>query len=68
MPRYFATAPTDREIEVLRAYLETGSTKGAAHRLGVHPQTVKNQLSNVRRRLGVANTAQAVAVLGLRLK
>lgn len=59
--------PTDREMEALRAYLATGSVKATAHLLGRHPQTIKDLLARVRRRLGVSTNAQAVAALELRL-
>lgn len=65
--RMTADAPTRAEIDALRAYLDSGSVRGAARLLGLNEQTVKNQLGTLRRRLGVDTTAQAVAVLGLRI-
>jgi DNA-binding NarL/FixJ family response regulator len=56
----FGTAPTPAELEALRAYLAAGSVKGAAHRLGLREQTVKNHLANARCRLGAKTTAEAV--------
>lgn len=55
--------PTRSETDALRAYLDAGSVKAAAHRLGLNEQTVKNQLASLRRRLGVETNAQAVAAL-----
>lgn len=66
--RVSTEAPTRAEADALRAYLDAGSVKGAAHRLGLSEQTVKNQLATLRRRLGVDTTAQAVAALRLRLQ
>lgn len=48
----------ERELASWRAYLETGSVKAAAHRLGVHEQTVKKHLAALRVRYGVRTNAQ----------
>ena len=39
-----AYIPTDREMEMLRAYLDAGTCKGAAGLLGVSEQAVKQTL------------------------
>lgn len=52
--------PTPGELRVLRAYLWAGTINGAADALGVHPGTVKSQLSSIRSRLGCKTTAQVV--------
>ena len=59
---------TDREVEVLRAYLDTGSVTDAARRMGLAPSTVKQHLLMVRIKLGVTTTAQAVERLHERLR
>jgi DNA-binding CsgD family transcriptional regulator len=51
---------TARELEVLRAYVRAGSTKVAAHELGVTTHTVKATLARARERAGVAATVQLV--------
>jgi DNA-binding NarL/FixJ family response regulator len=56
---------TPRQLEILRAYAETGSQKIAAKRCGVAPGTVRATLANIRSRLGVSTTIQAYrAVFG----
>ena len=55
--------PRPSELRALRAYLEAGSTRLAAERLGIAESTLKNELSTMRSRIGVHNTAQAVLVL-----
>ena len=55
--------PTDRQIEVLEAYLATGSYRGAAAELGVGYGTVRGHLVSLRLKLGCDNTAQAVYLL-----
>jgi DNA-binding NarL/FixJ family response regulator len=62
-----AARATDRELLVVVAVLEAGSEKAAAHRLGVSPSTVKHHLANARSKVGAANTAQLVWILGQRL-
>lgn len=60
-----AFAPTERQIECLRAYVLTGSLKGAARSLGISSATVRNHLAVLRLRLGVHTSAQAVYSLML---
>lgn len=57
---------TRRQVEVLEAYLVTGSYSAAAARLGIAYPTVRNHMTDLRCRLGVDTTAQAVYVLALR--
>ena len=54
---------SEAERRILIAYLETGNTRDAAAKLDRSVQTVKNTLANVRSRLGVRSTAQAVFLL-----
>jgi DNA-binding CsgD family transcriptional regulator len=53
----------ERELASWRAYLETGSMKAAAHRLGVHEQTVKQHLARLRRQYRVTTNAQLAVAL-----
>lgn len=52
---------------MVAAVLEAGSEKAAAHRLGLAHSTVKHHLANARSKVGAANTAQLVWILGPRL-
>lgn len=54
---------TGRQVEVVFAYIQTGSEKAAAHALGIAPGTVKNHLANGRSRVGALTTAQLVYVV-----
>lgn len=56
------TTPTSHELDILAAYVLYGTAKATAYELGLTMQTVKNTLNIIRRRLGVTNTTQAVAV------
>lgn len=58
--------PTARQVEVLRAVVEIGTYKGAATALGLCHATVRNHMTDLRCRLGVMNTAQAVYILTAR--
>lgn len=60
-----ALPPTERQLEVLRAYVHAGSHDAAAKALGLSSRTVQAHLSTLRSRLGVHNEAQAVYVLWL---
>jgi DNA-binding CsgD family transcriptional regulator len=55
--------PTPAELRALRAYLDAGTARDAARRLGCSEQNVKNHLWSIRSKLGVQNTAQAVLIL-----
>lgn len=61
------TPITPAELRVIRAYLVTGSTKGAAAALQVAESTVKNHLANARARLNVSTNVQMVHLLHERL-
>jgi len=65
--RRAAERATDREVGVVAAVLASGSEKAAAHRLGLSHSTVKHHLANARSKVGAANTAQLVWILGPRL-
>ena len=49
-----------RELVTLRAYLETGSHKAAAHRLGISVSTSRQRVSRLEGRVGATNAAQVV--------
>lgn len=51
---------TPRQIDVLVAYLETGSIKSAAQRTGISESTARQHLSSAYRRLRVRTAVQAV--------
>ena len=56
--------PTRRQLEVLRAYIATGSIALAAHRLEITDATARQHLSELYRRTGCLNVAQAAYRLG----
>ena len=62
MPRQ---SPTRRQLEVLRAYIRTGSVAAAAYELGISETTARQHLSGLYRRTGCVNAAQAAYWLGL---
>ena len=49
-----------RELVSLLAYIETGSHKGAAHRLGIAESTSRTRVSQLIGRVGARNATQAV--------
>jgi DNA-binding CsgD family transcriptional regulator len=51
-------------MEVLRAYIATGSIALAAHRLEITEPTARQHLSALYRRTGCLNAAQAAYRLG----
>jgi len=53
-----------RELVTLLAYLETGSHKAAAHRLGISESTCRQRVSQLMKRVGASNAAQAIWRLG----
>jgi DNA-binding NarL/FixJ family response regulator len=55
-----ARAIPRRELVSLLAYVEAGSHKVAAHRLGVSESTSRQRVSQLIRRVGARNAAQAV--------
>ena len=54
------TGPPRRELVTLLAYLDAGSHKAAAHRLGISESTCRQRISQLMRRVGARNAAQAV--------
>lgn len=52
-----------RELLTLLAYVETGSHKAAAHRLGIAEATSRRRVSRVIAKVGAENAAQAAWVL-----
>jgi len=58
--------PTRRQLEVLRAYIATGSIAAAAYELGISETTARQHLSGLYRRTGCLNAAQAACLLGTR--
>ena len=54
---------SDRELRTWNAYLETGSMKAAAHRLGCHEITVRKHIGTLRREYGVQTNAQLAIAL-----
>lgn len=61
-------APSDRELEILRLYLELGSVKRVAWRLHETEGVVKRQMANLRAKVGASTTAEVVFVLYERLR
>jgi DNA-binding NarL/FixJ family response regulator len=58
-----ARTVTARQIAVIQARIATGTGKGAAHRLGISLSTVNGHLAELRCRLNVDTTEQAVYTL-----
>ena len=56
--------PTRRQLDVLRAYIATGSIALAAHKLEITETTARQHLSQLYRRTGCLNVAQAAYRLG----
>jgi DNA-binding CsgD family transcriptional regulator len=54
---------TPRQIEVLWTYAQRGSYKATAHELGIACTTVHVTLAEIRRRLGVSTSVQAVLIV-----
>jgi DNA-binding NarL/FixJ family response regulator len=52
-----------RELVTLLAYLEMGSHKAAAHRLGISESTSRQRVSLLLGRVGARNAAQAAWVM-----
>jgi DNA-binding NarL/FixJ family response regulator len=53
---------TARELEVLRALAGGASNLAIAKELGISPKTLRNHISNIYRKLGIFDRAQAVIV------
>jgi DNA-binding NarL/FixJ family response regulator len=56
--------PTRRQLEVLRAYIATGSITAAANDLEIAESTARQHLSGLYRLTGCLNAAQAAYRLG----
>ena len=56
--------PTRRQLEVLRAYISSGSIASAAYELGITESTARQHLSGLYRRISCQNVAQAACLLG----
>lgn len=54
--------PTDRQLEVLAAYVNAGTYKRAADHLGLKVTTIRNHLQQLRLGVGTVNTMQALVV------
>lgn len=54
---------TPRQLEILRAYAETGSQKIVADLCGCSVDNVRHTLANIRSRLGVESTIQAAMIV-----
>lgn len=54
---------TERQKQILLAYAQTGSAKAAAEQLGLAKPTVTVHLANIRRRLNVPTTTQALFIV-----
>jgi len=54
-----ACAIPRRELVTLLVYLDAGSHKAAAHRLGISESTCRQRISQLMRRVGARNAAQA---------
>jgi DNA-binding NarL/FixJ family response regulator len=52
-----------RELVTLLAYVETGSHKQAAHRLGIAESTCRQRVSSLMGRIGAGNAAHAAWLL-----
>ena len=52
-----------REKEVVRFFLEEPCDKRVAKRLGTRPQTVRNQISSIEKKLGVESREELVICL-----
>ena len=58
------SAPTARELQVLRAVCRPGaSVRSAANELGISPHTARGYLRSLYARLGVSTAAQAAYAL-----
>ena len=56
--------PTRRQLDMLRAYIGAGSVAATAHELGISETTIRQHLSELHRRTGCLNAAQAAYALG----
>ena len=63
-PSHPRQRPTRRQVEVLRAYIASGSLAKAAHKLEIGETTARQHMSGLYRRTGCVNVAQAAYLLG----
>ena len=56
--------PTPRQLQVMAAYVRTGSQKAAAHECNLSIQTVKNHLTALYVRLDASGVLEALTKLG----
>lgn len=56
---------TDKQREILVAYIRWGSIKQAAFAVGIKEQAARHRLQSLYRRTGTANAVQAAYLLGL---
>ena len=56
---------TGRQQQIMDSVLDGASNRVIAQRLGLREQTVKNQLTRIYRKLGIAGRVQ-LAVVGMR--
>jgi DNA-binding NarL/FixJ family response regulator len=54
--------PSRRQLEILQVISEGFTGKGAAHKLGIAHQTVKNHMDDLKAKLGVIGLPQAIAI------
>jgi DNA-binding CsgD family transcriptional regulator len=56
--------PTPAQLQVMAAYVRTGSQKATAHECGIALQTVKCHMSNLYARLDASGAMEALTKLG----
>ncbi|HEY5276950.1 MAG TPA: hypothetical protein VIK38_10555 [Coriobacteriia bacterium] len=56
--------PTLRQLQVMEAYVRTGSQKAAAHECGISIQTVKNHMTGLYARVDAGGAMGALTKLG----
>lgn len=54
---------TPRELEIFRLLIKNETTKTIAAKLSISDKTVRNHISNVIGKLGVASRTQAIVIL-----
>ncbi len=65
---HLGTCPPRRELVTLLAYLDAGSHKAAAHKLGISESTSRQRVSQLIRRVGATNAGQAAWLLRAELE
>ena len=56
--------PTSRQLQIMEAYVRTGSQKAAAHECGISLQTAKNHMTGLYARLDAGGAIDALTKLG----